>query len=336
MNGVINRLKIAKKPKIKTKINFSKCFKILLTIAGMILFISNPKQYIASFSNGLSLFAKSVLPALFPFFFFTKTLTSLGGAKFIGKILGKPIRKAYNTPKIAGYIFAMSLMSGYPIGASVTSDFYNNKLITREDALAVTAFCSTSGPLFVLGTVNGFFDNYKFAVLMLLTNYFSALINGFLYRNKQCENDCDFIVSKENDLSKNIRDSIASILMVGGFIALFNMIADMLSTIGILPTLGSWVDSIFSFIPDGTGYAFFVGIIEMTKGCVLLSVSGTTLTNACLCSFVLAFGGVGIAMQSIAFLQKCNVKPSEYFIRKFSQATIALILTIPLSFLFLN
>ena len=44
------------------------------------------------------LFAKNVAPALFPFFFFTKLLTGLGGANAMGKLLKKPISRLYNAP----------------------------------------------------------------------------------------------------------------------------------------------------------------------------------------------------------------------------------------------
>lgn len=333
MKTLISRLECLK---TRIHVDFSKIAKIVLTVSGMIIFVINPIRYISAFSDGLKLFAKSVLPALFPFFFFTKTLNSLGGSNFLGNILGKPIQKMYNTPKIAGYIFAMSLLSGYPIGASLTADFYNNKTITREKALTISAFCSTSGPLFILGTVNGFFKNYKFALLLLLTNYLSAIINGFLYRGKKCIDEREIKIEQKGNLSKNIRESIDSILLVGSFVALFNMIADMLTSIGLLPIFGKAIENIIPSLESGTGYAFFVGIIEMTKGCSLLSQSGANAINASLCSFILSFGGLGIAMQSIAFLQKCNIKPSEYLIRKFSQATIALVLAIPLSFALLN
>lgn len=332
MKSAINKLRYSK---TKINIDFSKIAKIILTVAGMIVFVINPVRYISSFSDGLKLFAKNVLPALFPFCFFTKTLNSLGGSNFLGNILGKPIRKLYNTPKIAGYIFAMSLASGYPIGASLTADFYLNQTINREEALTITAFCSTSGPLFILGTINGFFGNYKFASLILLTNYLSAIINGFLYRNKKRTDEKEVTVAPNGNLSDNVQDSVRSILLVGSFVALFNMIADMLSSIGLLPILGETLERIIPSLSDGTGYAFFIGIVEMTKGCYLLSQLGATPISASLCSFIVSFGGLGIALQSIAFLQKCNIKPSEYLIRKFSQATISLVLAIPLSFVFL-
>lgn len=322
--------------KSKFKVISSSVIGTILVLIGMIIFIVQPDIYMQAFSSGLKLFVLNVLPALFPFLFFNKLLTSFGFATKIGKVLSKPMKKLYNTPSISGYVLTMSLLSGYPIGAKLTSDLYFNGYVTKHDALAMTAFCSTSGPLFVLGTVGGIFGDYKFAVLLLLTNYLSAFFNGFIYRNKRFEEKYTAPdISVDKTLGDIIYDSIISVLIVGGFIAIFNMIADMLANLGFSTVVGNVFDKIFGFVPSGSGYAFFMGIIEMTRGSVLLADFGTNTVTACLTSFILAFGGVGIAMQSITFLQKCNVSMFDYFIRKFTQAIIATILAIPLSLLML-
>lgn len=322
--------------KKKVKILCSELIGTLLVLGGMIIFIIQPDVYMQAFSGGLKIFVLNVLPALFPFFFFTKLLTSFGFASKLGKLFSKPMKKLYRTPSVSGYVFVMSLLSGYPIGAKLTADLFENQFITKKDALSLTAFCSTSGPLFILGSVGGFFGNYKFALLLLLTNYLSAFFNGFLYRNKKSDAE-DFLpqTSVDKTLGNIIYDSIISILIVGGFIAIFNMIADMLSNLGVSEFVGNVFDKVFSFAPRGSGYALFVGLIEMTRGSLLLSDFGANTVTACLTSFILSFGGLGIAMQSITFLQKCKISAFDYLLRKMTQSFIACVLAIPLSFLLL-
>ena len=53
----------------------------------VICLVADPKRYIASVYNGMLLFATSVAPALFPFFFFTRILTSVGTAQILGDAL---------------------------------------------------------------------------------------------------------------------------------------------------------------------------------------------------------------------------------------------------------
>ena len=44
----------------------------------------------------------------------------------MGKLLKKPISRLYNAPSQSGYILVMSLLSGYPVGAKLIDDFYEN------------------------------------------------------------------------------------------------------------------------------------------------------------------------------------------------------------------
>ncbi|MCI6976113.1 MAG: hypothetical protein MR895_02065, partial [Clostridiales bacterium] len=80
------------------------------------------------------LFWAAVLPALFPFFFFTRMLTGLGFPETVGKFFEKPVKFLFHTPPISAYIFFMSVLSGYPIGAKLISEFYKNGVINTEES----------------------------------------------------------------------------------------------------------------------------------------------------------------------------------------------------------
>ena len=75
-----------------------------------------------SFLDGLLLFSYSVLPTLFPFLFITKMLTDLGMIEKITKAINKPFKLLFGTNGIAFYVFIMSIICGYPIGAKILSD----------------------------------------------------------------------------------------------------------------------------------------------------------------------------------------------------------------------
>lgn len=317
----------------KIGIYCSKAIKLIICIGTLILFILHPDRYSVSFLNGLTLFTKSVLPVLFPFFFISKVLNSLGTSSALGKMLSKPIRKLYNAPDISGYILAMNMISGYPIGASLTADGYRSGLIDRSDALCITSFCSSSGPIFILGTVNSFFCNSRFTVVLLITNYLSALINGFLYKNKHCDSKTTHTNTTPDKLPNIIKGSIIGVLQVGGFITLFNILIDMLDDIGIIEAITGLTKP---FLSQEQSLALLSGIVEMTRGCKMLSISGATVFNACLASFMISFGGIGIAMQSMSYLSECGITFGELVLRKLSQAVISFTLALPLGLLLLT
>lgn len=329
MSSTVSTLKIGKIANYCRK-----AIKLSICIGALILFIIRPERYTQSFLNGLALFGKSVLPVLFPFFFITKALNALGVSSSIGKALAKPIGKIYNASPESAYILVMNMISGYPIGASLTAQCYSNGSIDKDDALCITSFCSSGGPIFILGTVNGFFGNVRLAIILLITNYLSAFVNGLLFRNKQRNHDKRLNLTQNSDtLPDIIKNSIGNVLQVGGFIVLFNILIDMLTDIGII---GFVADLLKPLLTQQQALALSSGIIEMTRGCNMLSSSGVTVFNGCIASFMIAFGGIGIAMQSMSYLERCGITMGELLLRKLSQASIAFVLALPLGLVLLN
>ncbi len=329
MSSIVSSLKLG-----KFGICCSNAFKLIICIGALILFVIHPERYAQSFLNGLTLFGKSVLPVLFPFFFITKALNALGVSSSIGKVIAKPIGKLYNAPPESAYILVMNMISGYPIGASLTAQCYSNGSIDKNDALCITSFCSSGGPIFILGTVNGFFGNIRFAFILLITNYLSAFVNGLLFRNRHRNHVNGPNLTQNSDTLPNIiKGSVGNVLQVGGFIALFNILIDMLTDIGVVDFFALLLKPILS---QQQALALASGVIEMTRGCSMLSASGATVFNGCIASFMIAFGGIGIAMQSISYLGKCGITMGELLLRKLSQATIAFVLALPLGLLLLT
>ena len=128
-------------------------FLSTIVIVLIILFVSHPQQNIDACVNGLLVWATSIAPALFPFLIFTKLLSELNFIENISIYLSPITKKLYNVPGISAYIYTMSILSGYPVGAKLTADFYEKGLITKGQACRITTFTSTSGPLFIVGTV---------------------------------------------------------------------------------------------------------------------------------------------------------------------------------------
>ena len=112
----------------KKNYEFIFCFILF----GIILIISfNPAPYILSTWTGLTVWAKIVLPSLFVFFILTKLLMQSEKSLKIFSILDEPFNKLYSINGGGGYIFLMSALSGYPIGAKLISEFYEQKLISQ-------------------------------------------------------------------------------------------------------------------------------------------------------------------------------------------------------------
>lgn len=309
----------------------------------MTALIADPARYTQSVFNGLKLFCVSVLPALFPFFFFTKLLTGFGVASSLGKICKKPVSFFYKAHPAGGYILAMSMMSGYPVGSKLLSELYASGTLDSTDVKKLSTFTSTSGPLFIVGTIgSGMLLSSAAGYLLLGTHYLAALINGLLYRNvASAAPTTKYSMASQKTiddlLGESIYSAIISVLIVGGYIAIFNMVCDALIDVGFVSLLEKGIAPLLSFcsLPTEMARGIVLSFIEVTRGSLELSSCGAPLSAVLpFIGAFTAFGGLSIAFQSLTYLQKCKIKTSFYFLSKLTQAVLAFAVTYLFSILF--
>ena len=308
--------------------------------------IINPKTYMDSTLNGLTVWLTCVVPSLFPFFFFTKLLTKLKLVSKISKAFCPITQKLFNVPGISSYIFFMSVISGYPVGAKLISESFKSGQITNAQATRMNAFCSTSGPFFIIGTVGvGMFYSKTAGIIILISHLLGAILNGLLYRNYKKEekvllSNLNLAPKQDEDdiLKVTMYDSIISILIVGGYITIFFIIIDFLFNFQILSTLSYVLQTVFSFtnLPPNFFDSILSGIVEVTRGCLDLSQSGVNLKLLCVFStFLISFGGFSIHLQSLSFLQSAKIKMSVYFLQKLTHSIISCFIAYILCLIFL-
>lgn len=283
-----------------------------------------PKVYIDATLTGISAWAFNVLPSVLPFIFFTKVLSSLGNMEGLTRSFGKPIYKCFKTPAISGYVFFMSIISGYPVGAKMTADLYTSGKITRSEALRMTAFCSTSGPMFIIGAVGSMMmGNATYGYIIFIAHALGAFLNGFIYRRLSVK---EIEVQKEHkehkvDLSSMVIDSATSIISVGTIIAIFFVIITSL-----YPLL--------SLLPASLS-AILAGMIEITRGCLDISSCLTPYWGIIAATFIISFGGISTMLQSLTLLDKLKMPAWLFLLQKLTHAILATLISIPLVLLIL-
>lgn len=305
---------------------------ILVVLSLMAILIIYPERYIASVNSGLQLFITTVLPALFPFFFFSKILLFLDITSPLEKMLAKPMQKTFNSPPISGYIFVISLLGGYPMGAKLVYDCYKQGLIDEYQAKNISVFASTSGPLFILGSIAMvMFQNKIVGLVILLSHYLATIINGLIWvdrKNKNCLHKKKLSLQKtgyENILGDSIVSSLLSVAIVGGYIAIFCMLVDVCIDFKIV----LFFEKLLSYIkiPSDISNSILVAFIEVTSGCKKISLLNYPLViKVPICASMISFGGLSVTFQSLAFLANSKIKASFYLAIKFSQAVIAYII----------
>lgn len=296
---------------------------------------------LSSAKTGLALWANSVVPSLLPFFIATELLGYTNVISILGKLLNKLMRPIFNVPGEGAFPFIMGIISGYPMGAKIVSNFKSQGICTNEEAERLLAFTNNSGPLFIIGTVGvGLFKDTTTGILLFFTHVLACLTVGFLFRfwksskrfgkKGDCPFFCQTSVSISNlgeVLANSIMSAINTIFLIGGFIVLFSVIISILENSGILDGLAHLIYPILNIFKVPASYAdgIFTGILELTNGvCNVASITNKSIsTNIIICAFLLGFGGISIMLQILSITSKAKISIKPYIIGKLLQGIFA-------------
>ena len=291
----------------------------ILVLFFILNMLTNPARFISKSLDGISAWAFNVLPSVLPFMFFTKVLSALDTLPKLTRPFSGLSQKLFKTPPISIYAFIMAILSGYPVGSKMVADLYLQGKITKQDAFKMTSFCSTSGPMFIVGAVGvGMFKSAKIGYVLFLSHVIGAILNGILYRNLKLKSEerQEKIESqtKAFDLSAMVLNSTISILSVGCIITIFFIVIECFSPI-------------LSLLPQNLAF-FFVGIIEITKGCIDLATLSNQFLAVSLVSFVISFGGISTLLQSLTMIAKLKMPVKTFALQKLTHACFSAVITV--------
>ena len=312
-------------PKKRTAAALSAAILLLV-----VLLAAAPARYAAACLEGVSLWAKAVLPSLFPFFVLTALLTKLGAAETLAEKLS-PLTRKCKLPGVAAYCFLLSVLSGYPVGSRIIADLFRGGAITREQAARMSVLCSTSGPMFLVGSVGGAMFGSAAAGAILLAAHIAAVL-------LVCLACVPFLkplpepppkktaASADNLLYESVHGAVVSILCVGGFIAAFSVFSLALSDLYILWPLEKFFGL---FLPQPIAAGLCAGLSEATHGCALLAAGGGALALPA-AAFCVTFGGACILCQQLGYLKSAGVKAAPFIGIKALQGLAAFLLCLGL------
>lgn len=279
----------------------------ILCLGCMTYLVLRPDLALPAAKKGLALWAGSVVPALLPFFFLTALLSSTGVTERWAKRAERPMRLIFRQSGICFNVFLTSALSGYPVGAKLISELRKKKILGREDATRAACLCSTSGPLFIVGSVGtALFGNPAAGGAIYAAHLVSAVLCGLIFRfyGKTETNESLPVLTEKsaNVLYDAAYNSVISVLLVGSFICLFYILADGLSVLGVLRP----AERAFSLIlrDEASAKAFVCGLIECTSGCAALAALSRTSLTVSLAAACVSFGGFSVVAQSLLFLGK--------------------------------
>ncbi len=321
---------------VNLKRNIIPILFLLFTIC--LIFFS--KSNIESVKNSLKIWVNNVIPSLLPFFIATELLNNTDIPKTIGNLFHKIMRPLFNVPGIGAYALFMGIISGYPIGAKIVTNFRNNNLCTKEEAERLITFTNNSGPLFILGTVGiTLFYDTSIGLLLFFTHLLSSISVGIIFRfwkinkginesrNSYTTNKIISFQSLGDILSKSIMSSIHSVVLIGGFIVLFGLILSVLQKAYLFHLVNLFFVPSFKILGINTEFIIpiLTGLLELTNGVVAVSsvINRNLAVNIIICAFLLGFGGISIMLQVLSIISKSDISIKPYIIGKLLQGFLA-------------
>ncbi len=312
------------------KKNFRKILFTLLLLFLMLTLTVGGKIYAATTLFGLKLWATTVLPALLPFFFLTALFSSTGVIEKLSKKLTPLTKFLYGADGISAYIQLMSFASGYPVGAKITADLYKAKLITAKQAEKYSTFTSTSSPTFIIGGIGvGMFLSLKIGVIIFISHVLSSVLSGIIFRKLPDNQPIGGLLPNskpDNVLYDAMHGAVISVLLVGGFVAVFYTFSKVLDNLGVY----SFLTPILSpLVGKELAAAILSGIVECTNGCLLAARANLSL-SAPVSAALISFGGISVWCQSFAYLKIAKVRIRLFVFSKITHAALAFIICLVL------
>jgi len=309
-------------------------FAFLTVFAGIIALGGN---FTCATLDGIKLWVACVLPALFPYLFITTILSSLSiTAKFAKKLSPLTIF-LFKTGGFTGYAFFISLISGYPLGAKTVSDLKKQNLLTDVEAVRASAFCSTSSPMFLIGSVgNVMFRSNLFGICLFLTHVLSAFVVGLIfsfYKKNLAPEKLIYTPNQNNRtdnlLYESVYSAVISVLVVGGIITIFYLLTEVLIQLKILSLP---IDILGEIIGDkSVAECIVLGLFECTRALKSLAISKFNAFTLPIASAVCGFGGLSVIIQSIAYLKNAKIKTAPFILAKIISAVLNFIFGIIIS-----
>ena len=287
-----------------------------------------PAEMLTASAESIQLWLTKVFPSLFPFMAACGILLHIGAAERMGSFFHPLMKPLFRLDGIAAFPFFLGILSGYPMGAKITAQLYENKKITLDEAQHILVFSNNPGPLFLIGTIGaGFFGVPFFGYTLLLCSFLGAVTTGILWRfcrkNSPSQNHTFPIfrptLSLTEVLSASVSDAVNTILLIGGYLILFGTVSEAMELTGIFRFLSE--TCIFLPLSAASLQGFCSGILEMTNGAYLLSHSSDSLhLRLTLAAFLVSFGGLSILGQTFGVLSSVPINKKDYLKGKLCNA----------------
>lgn len=300
---------------------------LLICICGFAALALASAQVIERCRYALELCMELILPSLFPFFVLSGMLNQLGLPGFLGRLLAPAASRIYGISGAGASALFVGLTGGYPLGAAYIADMERSGAVTSREGERLLAFCNNSGPAFIIGAVGaGAFHSSAAGFFLYGVHILSALLTGLFFRQKDYCREIQPVqldsVYISQALPGAVKQAVASLLNVCGFVMCFTVLVGLLDVRGFVSLLCGWAGEHLG-LSLGFCHAAFTGLLELGSSVGAMQGLKPSPMNLALAAGVLGWGGLSVHFQTLSVLAGSNIKGALHFAGRLISAVVA-------------
>lgn len=289
-------------------LKFKKTITSIFVITFIVLIIIFPDVSKQAVSHGIMMSASVIIPSLFPFtvciLIILKSIitTNCFLEKITYFLFGHNIKMFF--------VFVLSLIGGYPTGAKLINELYEQKEINKNTANIMLTYCVNAGPAFIVSIVSLNFGYKIIGYILFFTHIASSILIALLCSKSLKKEKIIIINNKINNntffenLILSVADASRAMLQICGFIIVFTVI-------------NAYLDLFLNNMPIIRYVSYFT---EITT-----AISKTN--NVYFISFLLGFSGLCIWCQIFAITNNIKINLFKFIISRILHGSISVILT---------
>lgn len=290
-----------------------------LSLYLIFLMLRYPALSLEYASTGLTLWFTKMVPTLLPFMTLSGIMIRMNlTERFVG-LLHPLLHRIYGTSRNGSYTIIMGFLCGFPMGARIVGELYEQHKLSREESALLLSFCNNIGPIYFLSYVVPTLGIDRPGRPFLLM-YGIPLLYGFLLMRirpwmtrkvSSCENHpetCSLQARQPGSCSllaaidASVLSGLTGIARLGGYMVFFNLL-----TIVFQP---------FQHVNTNI-LNIYRCLLEITSG---IDCSGRSINYAIL--ILLPFGGFSCIAQTYSMIRQTDLSLRPYVYHKTVQTAV--------------
>lgn len=290
-----------------------------LSLYLIFLMLRYPALSLEYASTGLTLWFTKMVPTLLPFMILSGIMIRMNLTEHFVGLLHPLLHRIYGTSRNGSYTIIMGFLCGFPMGARIVGELYEQHKLSREESALLLSFCNNIGPIYFLSYVIPTLGIDRPGRPFLLM-YGIPLLYGFLLMRirpwmtrkvSSCENhpearslqarqpgSCSLLAA----IDASVLSGLIGIARLGGYMVFFNLLNIVFQPFQHVNT------NILNI---------YRCLLEITSG---IDCSGRSINFAIL--ILLPFGGFSCIAQTYSMIRQTDLSLRPYLYHKAVQTAI--------------